>query len=91
MNQLEAFKESSAARQVEAFDSCEGLPMRVDKNEPTILVVDDDASVQSVLVEALTEGGFPSKVASTGEEAIIQLNAGSFRALIIDVGFGSNN
>jgi DNA-binding response OmpR family regulator len=65
--------------------------MRNDTNEPTILVVDDDASIQDVLVEALTEGGFLSRVASTGEEAIMQLNAGKFRALIIDVGFGSDH
>lgn len=62
-----------------------------DANDPTILIVDDDASIREVLVEALREGGFVSKVASTGEEAIIQLNAGRFRALIIDVGFGSDH
>jgi DNA-binding response OmpR family regulator len=61
-----------------------------DAKEPTILVVDDDEPLQDVLVEALTEGGFVSKVASTGEEAIMQLNAGKFRALIIDIGFGSD-
>jgi DNA-binding response OmpR family regulator len=62
-----------------------------DAKEPTILVVDDDEPLQDVLVEALTEGGFVSKVASTGEEAIMQLNAGKFRALIIDIGFGSDH
>jgi DNA-binding response OmpR family regulator len=61
-----------------------------DAKEPTILVVDDDEPIQDVLVEALTEAGFVSKVASTGEEAIMQLNAGKFRALIIDIGFGSD-
>jgi DNA-binding response OmpR family regulator len=62
-----------------------------DAKEPTILVVDDDEPLQDVLVEAITEGGFVSKVASTGEEAIMQLNAGKFRALIIDIGFGSDH
>ena len=65
--------------------------MGSDAHEPTILVVDDDASIQDVLVEALRDGGFLSKVASTGEEAIMQLNAGKFRALIIDVGFGTDH
>ena len=46
-------------------------------DEPiAVLVVDDDASIQNVLEETLTEGGFASKVASSGEEAIALLNAG---------------
>ena len=58
-------------------------------DEPiAVLVVDDDASIQNILEEALTEGGFASKVASSGEEAIALLNAGRYRLLIIDVAFG---
>jgi CheY-like chemotaxis protein len=58
-------------------------------DEPiAVLVVDDDASIQNVLEETLTEGGFPSKVASSGEEAIALLNAGRYRVLIVDVAFG---
>jgi len=53
-----------------------------------VLVVDDDASIQNVLEETLTEGGFASKVASSGEMAIALLNAGRYRVLIIDVAFG---
>jgi DNA-binding NtrC family response regulator len=54
-------------------------------DEPiAVLVVDDDASIQNVLEETLTEGGFASKAASSGEEAIALLNAGRYRVLIID-------
>lgn len=92
MNRIEAAMISSLHTiWLKAFDSGEELSMGNDANDPTILIVDDDASIREVLVEALREGGFVSKVASTGEEAIIQLNAGRFRALIIDVGFGSDH
>jgi DNA-binding response OmpR family regulator len=58
-------------------------------DEPiAVLVVDDDASIQNVFEETLTEGGFASKVASSGEEALALLNAGRYRLLIIDVAFG---
>ena len=67
------------------------LSMESKTDHPSILVVDDDASVQDIVVEALMEGGFVSKVASTGEQAITLLNGGNFRVLIIDVGFGSDH
>lgn len=59
--------------------------------EPTILVVDDDPAIREIVVEALDDGGFASKVASTSEEAIMVLKGGSFGALILDVGFGSDH
>ena len=59
--------------------------------DPSVLVVDDDASIQETIVEALQDGGFVSKVASTGEEAILLLKGGNFRVLIVDVGFGRDH
>ena len=35
-----------------------------------ILVVDDDTSIQSIVDDALSDGGFKSTVASSGEEAL---------------------
>ena len=61
------------------------------ENDPSILVVDDDAGIRDVVVEGLQEGGFAAKVASTGEEAIGLLNGGNIKALIVDVGFGSDH
>ncbi|MBR1271594.1 response regulator [Bradyrhizobium sp. AUGA SZCCT0222] len=53
-----------------------------------VLVVDDDTSIQSIVEETLSDGGFSPTVASTGEEAAILLNANSYRAIVIDVAFG---
>jgi DNA-binding response OmpR family regulator len=59
--------------------------------DPSILVVDDDAHVLDIVVDCLQEGGFSSRVASTGEEAIVLLREGHIRALVVDVGFGSDH
>ena len=53
----------------------------------SVLVVDDDISIQSVVEEILSDGGFEPKAASSGEEAIALLNAHRFR-VIIDIAFG---
>jgi CheY-like chemotaxis protein len=40
-------------------------------DEPVVvLVVDDDASIQKIIEDTLSDGGFTSRVASSGEEAI---------------------
>jgi DNA-binding response OmpR family regulator len=58
-------------------------------DEPVVvLVVDDDGSIQKIIEDTLSDGGFASKVASSGEEAIGLLNANQYRVLIIDVAFG---
>lgn len=60
------------------------------ENLPVILVVEDDQSIQSVVEEALREGGFETVIASSGERAIELLGAskGKFRALVTDIGLG---
>jgi DNA-binding response OmpR family regulator len=57
---------------------------------PNILVVEHDHLVQSVIEEALTDGGFEVLVASSGEQAIAALEGadGKFRALVTDINLG---
>src|SRR5258705_10348915 len=52
-----------------------------------ILVVEDDQQIQSIVEDALTEGGFEPAIAPSGEEAVTLLrgNKGSYRALVADV------
>jgi DNA-binding response OmpR family regulator len=52
-----------------------------------ILVVEDDQEVQGIVEDALTEGGFESAIAPSGEEAVTLLKGhrGSYRALVADV------
>jgi CheY-like chemotaxis protein len=55
-----------------------------------ILVVEDDRAIQSIVEEALEDGGFEPAVASSGEEAVTLLegNEGKYRALVTDVNLG---
>jgi DNA-binding response OmpR family regulator len=50
-----------------------------------ILVVDDDQSIQSIVEEALNDGGFEPAIASSGEEALTLLNGRQYRVLVIDI------
>jgi DNA-binding NtrC family response regulator len=52
-----------------------------------ILIVEDDQSIQGLVEEALTEGGFDAAIAASGEEAASQLQAsnGKYRALVTDI------
>lgn len=52
-----------------------------------ILVVEDDQLIQSVVEEALTEGGFEPAIAASGEEAVTLLmgNKGKYRGLVTDI------
>jgi len=54
---------------------------------PAILVVEDDHLIQSVIEEALTEGGFEIAIASSAGQAIELLDgAGAkYRALVTDI------
>jgi DNA-binding response OmpR family regulator len=60
------------------------------ENLPVILVVEDDHLVQSVVEEALVDGGFEIAIASSGENAVELLDAsdGKFRALVTDINLG---
>ena len=53
-----------------------------------VLVVEDDALVQGMVDEALSEGGFGPQIVSSGEEAIALLQgdeSNNWRALITDI------
>jgi CheY-like chemotaxis protein len=52
-----------------------------------VLVVEDDAPVQTIVEEALTDGGFEPAIAASGEEAVTLLMGikGKYRALVTDV------
>jgi DNA-binding response OmpR family regulator len=54
---------------------------------PIILVVEDDQLIQSLVEETLSDGGFETAVAPSGEEAVTLLkgNKGKYRALVTDI------
>jgi DNA-binding response OmpR family regulator len=54
---------------------------------PVILVVEDDAPVQTIVEDALTDGGFEPAIAASGEEAVTLFNGnkGKYRALVTDI------
>jgi len=58
---------------------------------PVILVVEDDQLVQSLIEEALSDGGFESAIVTSGEEAVTLLKGhkGKFRALVTDINLQS--
>jgi CheY-like chemotaxis protein len=55
-----------------------------------ILVVEDDTSIQAVVEEALSDGGFEIVISSSGENATELLGAtdAKFRALVTDIDLG---
>jgi CheY-like chemotaxis protein len=60
------------------------------ENLPIILVVEDDQLIQSVVAEAMAEGGFEIVIASSGEQAVELLDSSErkFRALVTDINLG---
>jgi CheY-like chemotaxis protein len=71
------------------------LPERIDgsgalEDLVVILVVEDDQLVQSVVEEALTDGGFEVVIAASGESAVKLLDAANakYRALVTDINLG---
>ena len=55
-----------------------------------ILVVEDDQSIQSIVEEALRDGGFEPAIASSGEEALTLLGGSKYRVLVIDIKLGKD-
>jgi DNA-binding response OmpR family regulator len=51
------------------------------------MVVEDDQSIQSIVEEALSDGGFEPAIAASGEEAVTLLKGykGKYRALVTDI------
>lgn len=41
---------------------------------PAVLVIEDDRNVQTIVEEALTDGGFRTIITASGEEAIALLS-----------------
>jgi CheY-like chemotaxis protein len=54
---------------------------------PIILVVEDDQLIQSLVEDTLSDGGFDTVVAASGEEALtlLQGHKGKYRALVTDI------
>jgi CheY-like chemotaxis protein len=57
------------------------------ENQTVILVVEDDQAVQTIIGEALDEGGFEPAITASGEEALTLLrgNRDKYRALVGDI------
>ena len=57
---------------------------------PNILVVEDDHLIQSIIEDALKDGGFEIVIASSGEEALGLLDGADVkhRALVTDINLG---
>jgi CheY-like chemotaxis protein len=60
---------------------------RVTLELPIIMVVEDDALIQDMVEEALSEGGFHAEIVSSGETAItlLQGDRAKYRALLTDI------
>ena len=56
----------------------------------TILVVEDDPLIQSLVEDTLTDGGFEIVMTSSGEDAIDLLDIGNvdYRAVVTDINLG---
>lgn len=52
-----------------------------------ILVIEDDPEIQTIIDEALRDGGFEPAIAASGEEAVTLLKGGktNYRALVTDI------
>ena len=63
---------------------------RVGRSVLSILVVEDDQLIQSVVEEALSDAGFFPNIAVSGEEALTLLSGSNsgYRALITDITLG---
>jgi DNA-binding response OmpR family regulator len=61
-------------------------------NLPVILIVEDDEAIQSLVEDALSDGGFETAIAASGEEAVTLLKGhkGSYRALVTDISLRGN-
>jgi DNA-binding response OmpR family regulator len=59
----------------------------LDEDVPVILVIEDEEAIQSLVEDALTEGGFEPAIAASGEEAVTLLKGrtDNYRALVTDI------
>lgn len=54
--------------------------------QPTVLVVDDDAGIRKMLTEVLTLEGIPVETAVNGREALDMLVKSGPRVVLLDIG-----
>jgi two-component system phosphate regulon response regulator PhoB len=52
---------------------------------PTILIVDDDPAIRTLLIEVLTLEGYPTETATNGQEALQRLSDGRPRVVLLDL------
>jgi CheY-like chemotaxis protein len=52
---------------------------------PTILIVDDDPAIRTMLVEVLALEGYPLETAANGQEALQMLSDGRPRVVLLDL------
>lgn len=54
---------------------------------PIVLVIENDDAIQSIVEDALSEGGFEAAIAKTGEEAVTLLKSrlAAYCALVTDI------
>ena len=59
----------------------------MNEDVPVILVIEDEEAIQSLVEDALTDGGFEPAIAASGEEALTLLKGRiiNYRALVIDI------
>ena len=72
---------------------CAASPQRGESNLDdvvAILLVEDDQTIQSVIEESLSDGGFEITIASSGEQATQLMGAANpqFRAVVTDINLG---
>jgi DNA-binding response OmpR family regulator len=59
----------------------------LNQNVPTILVIEDEDDIQTIIEDALTDGGFYPAIAPSGEEAVTLLRGhrDKYQALVTDI------
>jgi CheY-like chemotaxis protein len=59
---------------------------------PVILIVEDETLIQTLVEEALADGGFETAIAPSAEEAVTLLRSGvtDYRALVTDINLKGN-
>jgi DNA-binding response OmpR family regulator len=59
----------------------------LDQNVPVILVIEDDDTIQAIVEVTLSDGGFKTAIAASGEEAVTLLKEmkSKYRALVTDI------
>jgi CheY-like chemotaxis protein len=69
---------------------CRGEGESILDDVVVILVVEDDQTIQSVIEESLSDGGFEIAIACSGEQAIELMSAANpqFRAVVTDINLG---